>query len=224
MGILALVATGLPIYLATVEGRRDPAAALSPGDRVRHELLDLALEQPGDADLEAFYKAVNLKHFGGDLPPIPVRWEPRLADVDRVEGGPATTKGMFGTKGDRAIILLSPSVQDDRDALNRALAHEMVHAYMFKMGEDTAQHGSSFQAVLRRLAMEGAFTGVPSTPEERAALRTWIDEEKTRVAAENAALLRSPDDTRLAQLRIDNDRLNKEIDRYNLMLVYPDGR
>ena len=75
--------------------------------------------------------------------------------------------------------------------LHRALAHEMVHAYMFKMGEDTAQHGPSFQAVLARLAMEGAFEGLPSSPEERAALRNWIDQEKARLATEDAALRQS---------------------------------
>ena len=221
---LAVLATALPIYLAWVEQRAESTVNLPPADRLRHELLDDALEQPGDAELAALYKAFNEKHFGNDLPPIPVRWEPRLTDVDRLEAGPATMKGMFGTKGDRAAILLSPSVREDTAALHRALAHEMVHAYMFKMGEDSAQHGPSFQAVLRRLALEGAFQGIPSTPEERAALRTWIDEEKHRLATEEASLRQGGDEMRLERLRQDRDRLNQEIDRYNLMIVYPDGR
>ena len=133
-------------------------------------------------------------------------------------------KGMFGTKGDRAAILLSPSVEDDPAALHRALAHEMAHAYMFRMGEDTAQHGPAFQAVLGRLAMEGAFEGLPSTPEERIALRNWIDQEKARLASEDSAIRRSMDEARLERLRVDRERLNQEIDRYNLMIVYPDGR
>jgi len=224
MALLAIVATVLPIYLATVERQRDSSSTLPPADRLRHELLDLALERPGDAELETLYKSFNAKHFGNDLPPIPVRWEPRLADVDRLEGGAATMKGMFGTKGDRAAILLSPSVEEDPSALHRALAHEMVHAYMFRMGEDTAEHGPSFQAVLRRLAMEGAFEGLPSSPEERTALRNWIDGEKARLASEDAALRPLIDEGRLDRLRTDRERLNQEIDRYNLMIVYPDGR
>jgi hypothetical protein len=224
MALLAIVASVVPIYLATVERHRDPSSNQSPADRLRHELLDHALEQPADTDLQALYKAFNAKHFGNDLPPIPVRWEPRLAEVDRLEGGAATMKGMFGTKGDRAAILLSPSVEDDSAALHRALAHEMVHAYMFRMGEDTAEHGPSFQAVLRRLAMEGAFEGVPSSPEERATLRTWIDQEKARLATEDDALRQEMDAARLERLRSDRERLNQEIDRYNLMIVYPDGR
>ena len=224
MALLAIVATVLPIYLATVERQRNPSSSLPPADRLRHELLDRALEQPGDPDLHVLYKSFNAKHFGNDLPSIPVRWEPRLADVDRLEGGAATMKGMFGTKGDRAAILLSPSVEDDPAALHRALAHEMVHAYMFRMGEDTAEHGPSFQAVLRRLAMEGAFEGLPSSPDERAALRDWIDQEKARLATEDIALTQSIDQERLERRRADRERLNQEIDRYNLMIVYPDGR
>jgi len=224
MAVLAIVATVLPIYLTIAGQQQDSSANLSPADRLRHELLDRALERAGNADLQAVYKSFNTKHFGDDLPPIPVQWEPRLSDVDRLEGGAATMKGMFGTKGERAVILLSPSVEDDPAALHRALAHEMVHAYMFRMGEDTAQHGPSFQAVLRRLAMEGAFEGVPSTPEERTALRTWIDQEKARLASEDVALQRSFDEARLERLRGDREHLNQEIDRYNLMIVYPDGR
>jgi hypothetical protein len=131
---------------------------------------------------------------------------------------------MFGTKGDRAAILLSTKVEDDAAELLRALAHEMVHAYMFRMGEDTAEHGPSFQAVLQRLAMEGAFEGLPSTPEERAALRQWIDQEKARLATEDVAIRQSMDEARFERLRADRERLNQEIDRYNLMIVYPDGR
>ena len=224
MALLAIVATVLPVYLATVEQARSTPANLSPADRLRHELLDRALERPGDTDVQTLYQAFNAKHFGNDLPPIPVQWEPRLADVDRLEAGAATMKGMFGTKGDRAAILLSPSVENDPAALHRALAHEMVHAYMFRMGEDTAGHGPSFQAVLRRLAMEGAFEGLPSSPEERAALRTWIDREKARLASEDAALRHALDELRLEHLRAARERLNEEIDRYNLMIVYPDGR
>lgn len=78
---------------------------------------------------------------------------------------------MFGTLGDKAAILLSPSVGGDDAARTRALCHEMAHAYMFRMGDDTRQHGPSYQAVLRRLSIEGAFEGLASTPEERAALR-----------------------------------------------------
>jgi len=224
MVLLGIIATVVPLYLTAVEKSERPAGNLSAADRLRHELLDRALELPGDSALNKLYQAFNTNHFGSDLPPIAVRWEPRLVEVDRLEGGDATMKGMFGTKGDRAVILLSPSVKDDQAALDRALAHEMVHAYMFKMGEDTAQHGPSFQSVLRRLALEGAFEGLPSTPQERADLRKWIDQEKARLASEDAALRQSTDQSRLEQLRIDRDHLNAEIDRYNLMILYPDGR
>jgi hypothetical protein len=205
---LVLVAAGLPIYLARVQQHARTADSRSPAERLQHELLVQALTLPSDPELDELYQRLNARHFSGELPAMPVRWEPRLAEVDALEDGDATLHGMFGTLGDKAAILLSPSVGGDDAALRRALCHEMAHAYMFRMGEDTRQHGDSYQAVLRRLSIEGAFEGLASTPEERAALRRWIDQEKARVDLPRA----------------DRDHLNREIDRYNLMLLYPDGR
>ena len=55
-------------------------------------------------------------------------------------------------------------------------------------------------------------------------LRRWIDQEKARVNAEDAALRQNFDQARLDRLRADRGHLNQQIDRYNLMVVYPDGR
>jgi hypothetical protein len=222
--VLVLVATGLPVYLVKVQKQARAVDTRSPGARLQHELLVQALALPSDPDLEESYARLNAKHFDGELPAMPVRWEPRLAEVDALEGGDAQLKGMFGTLNGKAAILISPSVGGDDGALTRALCHEMAHAYMFRMGEDTRQHGPSYQAVLRRLSIEGAFEGLASTPEERDALRRWIDREKTRLAAEDAALRQTVDPERLERLRTDRARVNAEIDRYNLMLLFPDGR
>ena len=159
VGLLMVVATVLPIYLALVERRSAEAAAarLSPIDRLRNEILEQSFGRPGDSDLDLLYAQINARHFSNDLTPIAVRWEPRLAEIDALENDGGQHHGLFGAKGDRTVILLRPSLGDDRPALIRALCHEMVHAYLFRGGEDSAQHGPAFDAVLRRLALEGAF-------------------------------------------------------------------
>lgn len=159
MGLLMVVATVLPIYLALAERRSAEAAMmrLSPVERLQNDILSQAMDLEGDPELSGLYREINARHFANDLPPIAVRWEPRLADIDRLENDGGQRHGMFGAQGDRAVILLSPSIRSDRDALIRALCHEMVHAYLFRAGEDSAQHGPAFDAVLNRLALEGAF-------------------------------------------------------------------
>jgi hypothetical protein len=257
---LAVAAAGTPIYLAWVQRRaaNSLAEAATPADTLRRRLVHEGVERAGDADLVSLYAQFNERHFAGELPPTPVVWEPRLGDVDDLEGGDAKLEGMFGTLGDRSVILLSPRLRSDRAALDRALAHEMVHAYMFRVGEDTAQHGPSFQAVLRRLAIEGAFRGAFATPEERVELRRWLDAEHDRLAVEERELkalesdlaaerraidaLSSSDphafaarrdaynrraaeaNDRLARAREDRAHWTREVERYNLMVLYPDGR
>jgi hypothetical protein len=161
VGLLMVVATVLPIYLALVERQSADAAAarLTPIDRLRNDILDQSFGRPGDPDLDLLYAQVNARHFSNELPPIAVRWEPRLAEIDALENDGGEHHGLFGARGDRAVILLRPSLRDDRPALIGALCHEMAHAYLFRGGEDSARHGPAFDAVLRRLALEGAFDG-----------------------------------------------------------------
>lgn len=161
IGLLMVVATALPIYVAFAERRSAEAAEmrLSPVDRLRNDILSKAMGRESDPALAGLYRDINARHFANDLPPMTVRWEPRLAEIDRLENDGGQHQGMFGAQSDRAVILISPAIRDDYATLVRALCHEMVHAYLFKAGEDTAQHGPTFDAVLNRLALEGAFDG-----------------------------------------------------------------
>ena len=163
-------------------GSRPP---LSAADQRQEEILKLAIDQPPDPALGRAYDDVNTRHFGGLLPSMPVIWEPRLAQVGTLASGAFTLEGMFGHIGEKAVILLNPSLARDQDALRRALSHEMVHAYLYTIGDQTTGHGPAFQATLRRLANEGAFTGVVATAQERESLRNWIEEESARLDAES---------------------------------------
>lgn len=208
------------------------------------------------------YQDINARHFAGALPDIPVRWESELMAVGELAGRAFTLEGMFGHVAGRAIILLTPSLQHDMQALERVLCHEMVHAYLYTIGASETAHGDRFQTVLRRLSTEGAFEGLVASPGERARLRAWLDEEAVRLEGEEAALAElgrvmqreladleaaglsvdSPDtasaltarreayneraaeaNARVAQLQRDRETFLREVERYTLMIVYPDG-
>jgi hypothetical protein len=146
--------------------------------------------RPGDPDLMAQFAATNLEYFGGALPMIPVRWEPRLAEVGQLAAQAFTLEGLFGRLGGDVLILINPDVRSDPRALERALCHEMVHYHLFTTGDMTTNHGPPFKAVLARLAREGAFEGVSGTEEDKSRLRAWLDAESTRLDMDQVELQR----------------------------------
>jgi SprT-like family protein len=171
-------------------GTKPAAPALSPAEAKQDEILREDIERPGDERLVAAYRAINARHFAGALAAMPVVWEPRLAEVGAMSTPPFVLEGMFGHVGRRTTILLNPALQNDAGAIDRALCHEMVHAYLFSTGNENTTHGPAFQAVLRRLAGEGAFEGIAATDEERQTLRGWLVAERVRLAAEDKDILR----------------------------------
>jgi SprT-like family len=261
---------------------RSPSAAmtavrnLSPVDARQEQILKENAGRPGDAELVAAYRSVNARHFAGALPVAVVRWEPALADVGALAGQGFTLEGMFGLVGRDAYILLNPSLKASPRALERALCHEIVHAYLATIGDATTTHGPAFKAVLHRLSSEGAFEGIAASEAAKITLRAWLDAESARldadqkeVAAIGAEITRErealeqeqialrasasvgaaaatavpaplPVDTieirrdrfnqRVTEInaRIERGRrslevFNREVERYNLMMAYPDG-
>jgi hypothetical protein len=249
---------------------------LPPHEALQRELIRLNVDQPGDPVLLGLYADLNVRHFQGALPTMPVRWEPRLADVGARATPSFTLQGMYGHTGRRAVILLDPSLQADHAATTRVLSHEMVHAYLDATGAasgGSSEHGPLFQSVLRRLSAAGAFEGVLATDEEREQLRAWLDAESARLEAEREMMTRvageleaertsieaaiadfnrrtmdpnggRPSESeaaaiaarrdaynqraadftdRTARSQQDVEHFNREVERYNLMLVYPDG-
>jgi hypothetical protein len=234
-----------------------------PADARQEAILRAAIDKPGDRRLGEMYSSINVRHFAGALPAIRVVWEPRLEEVGHLAGRAFTLEGMFGRLGNRTIILLHPKLEADAAALARALCHEMVHAYLFTIGDSGSDHGAAFQRTLKRLADEGAFVGIVATDEERDALRAWLDGESTRLESERQQIERMaaeleqerrdverafaglPADQRtLDRIVASRDAYNgraaeasqraqrhrdagtafqRAQDRYNLMVVYPDG-
>lgn len=161
------------------------SSSLSPIDLKEQEILKRDAGMIGDADLVGKYAAINAKYLASALPTLPVLWEPALDDV-----GPLMAEG-FSLEGftDGHLILLNPRFKSDAHQLDRVLCHEMVHAYLFSIG-DTANtgHGPAFQQTLRRLSEEGAFDGIPATADEKAQLRSVIDREASRLDGERRAV------------------------------------
>jgi hypothetical protein len=247
-------------------------AVVSPIEAKQREILSDNLDKPGDPVLVRRYVEINARHFNGRLPLLPVIWEPRLAEVGALAKHTFTLEGMFGHIGGKAAILLHPNLQRDPAALDRALAHEMVHAHLFSTGQPSSNHGPAFRGELERLAHEGAFTGILADAATRANLRAWLDTEAARLDADGAevrlegeaierergeieqafaeinsrgptggpAPTREEVDALNARRDAYNRRVeqanvraqlgrkalaefNRQVERYNLMLVYPDG-
>jgi hypothetical protein len=185
-------------------------APASPADARQQQILKQNLDRPGDPDLVSMYRAINFDHFAGALPVMPVRWEPALGEVGALAQPAYTLEGMFGRAGKRTVILLNPVVRATPGSLERALCHEMVHAYLFTRGDSATTHGARFKAELRRLSDAGAFEGIPASDEEKATLKAWLDAESARIHTE-------PADAEVIE------HFNREVARYNLMIAYPDG-
>jgi hypothetical protein len=271
-GTLAVVAIAWSVWTVatpatdTLRGGK----VLSPIEARQREILKDNLDKPGDPELVNRYRALNIKHFAGRLPNIPVIWEPRLAEVGTLAARSFTLEGMFGHINEKAAILLHPNLSADEAALARALSHEMVHAYLYSTGNPSTGHGPAFREELQRLAAEGAFSGILADESTRASLRAWLDTEARRldtdaadleregqaIEAERAELERAfadisgrannapPSRNEVEALnarrdsynrRVENANartergrealaeFNRQVDRYNLMLVYPDG-
>ncbi|HXT71555.1 MAG TPA: SprT-like domain-containing protein [Vicinamibacterales bacterium] len=186
------------------------AASTTSADERQRQLLKEAIDTPPEPALMARFASINGKHFANALTAIPVTWEPRLADVGAAAGRSFKLLGMFGQAGDKSIILLHPSLKDDAAALDRALCHEMVHAYLFSIGDTGTDHGEAFKKVLHRLSNEGAFVSIEATPEERAQLREWLATEETRLAEERASL-----DHLQAELDPERIALQQAVDELN---------
>jgi hypothetical protein len=269
---LAVVALAWSVWTIASPVREDVSAnhVLSPIEARQREILKDNLDRPGDPDLVRRYQTLNTTHFAGRLPNIPVLWEPRLAEVGQMAARAFTLEGMFGHIGDKSAILLHPNLALDHAALMRALSHEMVHAYLYSIGDPSTSHGPAFRTELQRLASEGAFTGIVADDAVRTSLRAWLDEEASRLDADANEVRREGEEIERERAELERafaeinarssggpptreevDRLNarrdaynrrvedanlrtergraalaefnKQVERYNLMLVYPDG-
>ena len=175
---LALAAT------ACKPSRITEKAPASPDEAKTAELLRLNANLESDPSLDGEYRRLNAQYFDGRLPPISVRWEPRLAEVGPLIAEDFQLEGVTNGR----LILLLPSLQRDEQRLKRVLSHEMVHVALRDRPE--VEHGPVFQDLLRDLSAKGAFTGIVATDDEKRELRRALDAREKELAAEETGLLR----------------------------------
>jgi hypothetical protein len=204
-------------------------APLPPDERRSNELFDRNRRMPSDPDLATDYENINFEYFGNMLPAPQVRWESGLADL-----GPMIAEN-FSVQGltDGRMILINPAIERDPDQRRRALCHEMVHMAVWP--QDKA-HGPVFQERLRELSLRGAFKGIVATDQEKDSTLATLQFERSAIDAAERTLLadrKALDATSQAAIDEFNARVRKHqeaiaeynrlIERYNLMVSYPDG-
>lgn len=267
--IILAIALGMAVGLALAVGTAPSSSARPTFASPERAMLDAYRDTTGDPDLGNLFGELNARHFGGGLPKVTVAW---AGDLDRFDVGDYRLNGMT----DGRIILLKTILQDDDAETRRTLCHEMVHVKLIAAGNPSTAHDGGFQQELRRLLDEGCFHALWSSPDERAALKAWIDTERDRLdgvrkrSDEQSASIRieservdrlfaelneririandagsgwpSPGDTENAERHksalndsiaaynatvatnaAEQARFNEEVQRYNLMLAYPDG-
>ena len=248
-------------------GTGTPARRESPSPQ--HAMLEASRDKFEDPDLGALFDELNAQHFSGQLPDAKVLWDDEL---HRLDVGEYRQNGMTDGK----IILLNAALRDDDAEVRRTLCHEMVHVKLLAAGNRSTAHEALFQTELRRIFDQGCFEAIWATPEERASLEQWINDERTRldtvridVEAQGAAVKLeservgraiaelnqrieranaagagwpSSEETEAAERQKaalndnilgynnavaaserDLARFNEAVQRYNLMLAYPDG-
>jgi hypothetical protein len=209
---IAVLATRASHRAVPAAAPRSPVRPPSADEIKTAELFRLNANLPSDPTLAAEYQAIGARYFDGGLPAVVIRWEPRLEEV-----GPLIAEG-FRLEGatDGRLILLNPALQGDDQRLRRALCHEIVHV---ALRDQDAAHGPAFQARLRLLSAQGAFTGVVATEEEKQELRRAVDGGASDLENQAASLLRAR-----AELDGDAVRLQAEIDDLNARTAAADQR
>ena len=208
-----LVVVGIILYNAWHDSVRQPTqsteptgvtvpATTTPAEAKKQEIVDQDAGKLGNPELNNDYQEVNARYFGNKLPEIPVLWEPKLEEVGPLVGKDYIEKGLASRNPE--LILLNPTVRPDQAELRRVLCHEMVHIYLFTIGDMKTDHGPAFQGELSRLSRAGAFQGIPATEDEKLTLRSWLNNQKRKLHAESVELKRK--NTEL-------DRAGEEIDR-----------
>lgn len=186
----------------------------SPAEAKESQIVKQDSGEPGDPQLVRDYQKVNVEYLGGKLPRIPVIWEPRLQEVGPLVAKGYTLEGLASS--DPELILLNPINKGKRDELRRVLCHEMVHVYLFTIGDMKTHHGPAFQAELHNLLLAGAFKGILATDEQKSSLRSWLKSESRRLHAESVELKRRNSALDKAAEEIEKERTMMEQEHFKL--------
>ncbi len=173
---------------SVIKPQASSAGDPSPSVLRAREITAQDIDKPGDPYLEDEYRKISEQYYDNKLPNIPVLWEDRLQEIGPLIADGFTEKGLWTSQDNKEFILLNPSISPDAADTRRVLCHEIVHEYMFSIGDKNEGHGPRFQAELLRLSRAGAFEGIPAAEGEKANLKAWIDAESARLEQESRQL------------------------------------
>lgn len=207
----------------------EPATPVSASELRTQALLRRNETLKSDPVLADAYQSINANYFGGALPAVRIRWEPRLGDIGPLIAEDFRLEGVTNGR----VILMNPTLEDDEPQLRRVLCHEAVHV---ALADRSDGHGPKFQTLLRRLSTEGAFEGLVATDREKSELRAALDRRSEELDREMSRLRGSwaevdaadavrveEYNARVRRLQASGAEFNRLVAQYNLMISYPDG-
>jgi hypothetical protein len=221
---------------SSIDAERPPRAASAEQQRM-DELMRQNETRASEPELADAYAAINVEYFDNRLPPVRIRWDEGLDPIGPLIAENFRLEGLTNGK----VILLHPDLERDPRQLRAVLCHEMVHV---ALRDRPHTHGPEFQSRLRSLAERGAFEGIVATDEEKASLKASLERTtrrlageladlralQSRIEAESSSLPREvvqdrvwDFNRRVRQHNEDVDTFNRDTERYNLMVTYPDG-
>ena len=206
-----------PLIGTEEAGPATSATARTPAEVREDEIITQDADLPGDPALNAEYQEINERHFGNELPSMPVLWEARLAEVEPLMAENVRLDGLAALRDGTQFILINPVVRGYPGQLRRTLCHEMVHQYLFIKGDITTKHGPAFQRIWQRLLEEGAFVGEYASDGEKASLKAWLDRESARLHGEKSELDKMKDSIERDREELDGqlNELNQRISSAN---------
>ncbi len=117
---------------------------------------------PDTGELQMLFAALNNEHFGGEIPAHRIAYNARFSNL----AGRITYKP--------PLIELSPKHFVDRlDALRDTLLHEMIHAWLFALGQNPG-HTATFKKKLREVGLQSIYHDLGSAAPRRESTKRFI--------------------------------------------------
>jgi hypothetical protein len=198
------------------------SAAENPAKAREDEIVQEDAGQSGDFELESKYRHINDRYFDGQLPTIPVLWEPNLEEVGPLIAQGYVMQGLASSHPE--MILLNPRNRDNPAELQRVLCHEMIHVYLYTQHDMTTHHGPAFKKEWSRLMRAGAFQGIAGSEDDKLRLQARLQSESRELSSEsaqleqaNAALDQYGSDVKQqkSELEQEHEELNRRITQAN---------
>lgn len=104
-------------------------------------------------NLQRMFGALNIEHFDGEIPDLPVSWSRRLTTTSGICSYRRESRGRLTPSSIRLSEKLFASLDYDLGKITRTLLHEMTHAYLLHKYDERG-HTARFQAKMTEVTGE----------------------------------------------------------------------